>query len=145
MTFLNESGGAQSSLASLQSKIPQEDLPRDLQAAIVESLSSAAAAQRVIEVVETVVAFLQASTGSSMVRTLDVGDLLLADYIKTVLLMDVDGLPTAVRQHVRLCNLDSVYKLLLAETDVDPFASVEVRGASAKGATWSACERVLVG
>ena len=96
----------------LKQKVQQEPMSRDLVDTIKKELNSPAAAQCCLELLQTTVAFLQA-TGGAVVKRLDVSEELLGDYVKTVLLLeDADFGSKAVAQRVQLKHLDALYDLL---------------------------------
>jgi hypothetical protein len=89
-TFLHEQhlkGG----MAALRQKIKQEPLTDDVARSITREINTPARAQVILELIEQVTSFVSA-TGGSYVQNLseDLADMLLAKYVKTVLLVDED-------------------------------------------------------
>jgi hypothetical protein len=124
-------------LAPLKAKVLQEPLAKDTREAIAREFgNSPAKAARVLEQLETVVAFL-AATGGSFVGQLDtsVGELLLSKYVKGFLLVDngvgsgeddaafVD-LGRTVSSQVQLKHIEALWEIVLDLTEVNPFAKV---------------------
>ena len=62
----------------LKQKVQQEAMPRDLVDAVKKELNTPAAAQRCLELLQTTIAFLQA-TGGSVVKRLEVSEELLGE------------------------------------------------------------------
>jgi hypothetical protein len=91
----------QGSLAMLREKLRQEPLSAGLITTIKRDYASPAQSQRMLDTLEVVMDFL-GSTGGSLVTTLDnsLRDMLLTQYIKTVLLVEDDIESRAVAQQV---------------------------------------------
>jgi len=125
-TFAHEQH-LQGGLAPLKAKIPQERLAPEICEAIARELASPTRAQAILDLLETVVPFI-VSTGGSYVEKLstDVGDLMLAQYIKTVLLMEdaMGTLGRAISAQVQLKHIEALWGVLEGMTEVDPFAQV---------------------
>jgi hypothetical protein len=125
----NGAGGGSGliSTARLRQKVRQEPLPLDVMTAIHTDLGPGgmAAARGVLELLETVISFLTA-TGGSYVQRLDVGDKLLMDYVRNVLLLEAEGAThsSTLAREVRLKHVDALYQGLRAFCVVDLFACV---------------------
>lgn len=123
-TFVHEQhlrGG----MAQLRQKLRQEPIKHDIVRAIQRDIQTPAQAQHVLELLETVVAFLSA-TGGSIVRTLDemVGNMLLSKYVRTVLMAEDDFGSRAITQQVYLKNIEALWELLTDRTSCDIFGKV---------------------
>jgi len=127
-TFAHEqhlSGG----LAPLRAKVAQEPLSRDIQEALKrEFQGQPAAAHHLLGTLETVVAFL-AATGGSLATSIEVGEVLLEDYLRdTLMLVTYElALGRAVAAHVRLKHVAALWEFLEACSGLDPFAKVSVK------------------
>jgi len=111
----------------LRQKVPQEEIPLDIIEGIKNDMPSPADAQMVMEIVETAIAFLS-STGGMMVKSLGSGvsDMLLADYVRTVLLIQ-DELPSrTISKNIALKHLASLLDALNDMTSCDIFGNVDI-------------------
>ena len=127
-TFAHEqhlSGG----LAPLRAKVAQEPLSRDsLEALKREFQGQPAAAYHLLGTLGMVVAFL-AATGGSLATSIEVGEVLLEDYLRDTLMFVRDELvlERAVAAHVRLKHVAALWDFLDACSGLDPFAKVSVK------------------
>jgi len=114
-------------ISTLRQKVPQVPLSADTMDAIKKDFLNPAGAQRVLEYLEVVILFLGA-TGGKVVQTLDVnlGDMLLSFYMKTVLDQHDDLRNRVIMQQVRLKNLESLQLLLMEMTSSDVFEGVHL-------------------
>jgi len=107
----------------LREKVKQEFLSKDVEQKILGELGSQAVARTCLELVDTCVSFLMAAGDQSL--RLDVGDMSLGHYVRTVLCMEeVEFGSNLVTQKVQLKHVDCLRKLLRDYTVVDPFANV---------------------
>jgi len=107
----------------LKQKVRQELLPKAVQTKILAELGSPAKAHRCLELLETCISFLQA-TGGTAIQKLNVGDRLLGEYARSVLLLDADFGSTTISTEVKLMHLDSLWRLLKDTSIVEPFAII---------------------
>lgn len=107
----------------LKQKVRQEPLPKSIQQKILREIGTPAKSHACLELLETCVSFLQA-TGGSAIQRLNVGDRLLGEYARSVLLLDADFGSATVSSEVKLMHIDSLWKLLRDTSIVDPFANV---------------------
>jgi hypothetical protein len=107
----------------LREKVKQEFLTQDTEQKILAELGSQSAARTCLELLDTCISFLMAAGDQSL--RLDVGDMSLGQYVRTVLCMEeVEFGSKIVTQKVKLKHIDCLRKLLRDFTVVDPFSSV---------------------
>jgi len=124
--FANEAGAL--STALLKQKVAQEALPRDIQTAILKELGSPSQGRKALELLETCIQFLQATGGAANIQQLDVGEIKLGDYVKSVLMMkEAEFGSNIISSRVLLKHIDSLWRLLRDYTVVNPFANVRPR------------------
>ena len=104
----------------------QEALPHDTAKRIREALRTPAAAQVVLQKIDTCINFLTTTGGSGALGE-GVGDILLQTYLVADLLMteaELEPLGQVIRQQVRLKHLSDLRDLLEKLTGLDPMDAV---------------------
>jgi len=113
----------QGSSMGLREKVKQEFLTQDTEHKILAELGSQSVARTCLELLDTCISFLMAAGDQSL--RLDVGDMSLGQYVRTVLCMEeVEFGSSLIATKVKLKHIDCLRKLLRDFTVVDPFASV---------------------
>ena len=101
----------QGTMVGLRQKLKQEALSPDVVAAIKREFTGPAQSFRMLDTIEIVIDVLS-STGGSMIDTLDssLREMLLVDYVKTVLLVDDSVDSHVVAQQVSTINIYGIQK-----------------------------------
>ncbi|CAE7238243.1 RNF213 [Symbiodinium microadriaticum] len=120
---IRKSGG----LRGLAAKTRQEPLPSTIINQIWDEVDTQARLIRLLAVLEECITFVVLAGGAT-VQTVDDGDILLENYVLDTLLMNPRKweeirCPT-LAQHVKLCNLQSIYLNLEERGGEDPLSTV---------------------
>jgi len=130
-TFKNEQhlhGG----MAPLRQKLKQTALPYETTQALLRDIKTPFQAQQILDLLETVIAFVTA-TGGSLITQLSeekLGMMKLGQYVSEVLMLPVEGgdggvsLSRVVQHQTQLTHLEALYNLLSEITNCDIFAKV---------------------
>jgi hypothetical protein len=130
-TFKNEQH-LQGGMAPLRQKLKQTPLSYELTQALLRDIKTPYQAQQILDLLETVIAFVTA-TGGSLITQLSeekLGQMTLGKYVSEVLMMSVEGgdgglsLSRVVQHQTHLTHLEALYHLLSEVTNCDIFAKV---------------------